>query len=506
MDRLLRAHLRFTNFFYMGGMPRPVKRCFSPGIYADLLSIQMDCRKEIRELVIFNLRAGKDDPTVLRLQPIVWAYLLQKLLPSGHDNLEVMQLLFTEIPSYYWRADFVPLIRFIERKGMKIPYEDGVATTLRTAIQGGLYLYVAEVILQDYVGVESTIFRQDDIDLSPPQDSRLHLLLNMAGSRSIRRMAIPAPFSFDSLFSRIVQGIGNCLGVSLYGNNLLPAVASDTNRHAVLKLLYDLISSAEFDDPVTRRDQIIVLTIFFRVLDSTFPLPPFLDKDWCTTQLAVKSVGTVCVDVLRLSPYLEDHHHMACELGTYFFRYTSFTNETLAYFVSTLFEQLRKQDGRVLSVFLDLIVTGLSSEQWNVQVRERSLKHLYEPENLFTSCTTLITWGDLRTLRRLALLRPRDPAWPRCLQQLEVFDFSLQPLGTHDIPHTISDLKAFIEAGCVGTFGKVDTASSNFMPLDQEDADPPRHPWSTAWRRVRRFLPGEPSREETGSSSNDHGV
>ncbi|KAK0448776.1 hypothetical protein EV421DRAFT_1484787 [Armillaria borealis] len=180
VDRLLRAHLRFTDSFYIGRMPRPAKGCFSPGIYADLLSIQTDCRKEIRELVISNLRAVPNDPTALRLQPIVWAYLLQKLLPSGPDNLEVMQLLFTEIPPFYWRADFISPIHFIERKGMKIPYEDDVATTLRMAIQGGLYLYVAEVILQDHVGVESTIFRQDHIALSPPHDSRLYLLLNMA--------------------------------------------------------------------------------------------------------------------------------------------------------------------------------------------------------------------------------------------------------------------------------------------------------------------------------------
>ncbi|KAK0195054.1 hypothetical protein F5146DRAFT_1024016 [Armillaria mellea] len=504
VDRLLRAHLRFTDAFYVKRMPRPVKGCLSPGIYADLLSIQTDYRKEIRELVISNLRAVPDDPTVLRLQPIVWAYLLQKLLPSGPDNLEVMQLLFTEIPSFYWRADYISPIHFMERKGMKIPYEDGVATTLQMAIQGGLYLYVAEVILQDHVGVESTVFRQD-YDLSPPQDSRLYLLLNMAGSHSIRSMAIP-PYSFsDSLFSRILRGIGEFLGVNVYDNNL-PAVALDTNRYAVLKLLYDLISSAEFDDTVTHRDQIFVLTTFFRVLNSTLPHPPFLAKDWCTPQLAIKSVQIAFEEASRPSLYHEDYYHTAHELGTYFFRHTSFTNEALAHFVSTLFEHLRKQDGRVLSVFLDLIVTGLASEQLDVQVRQQSLEYLYKPENLFASCTTLITCGETRTLRRLALLHPKDPAWSGCLRQLEVFDFPEQASVMHYIRHTISNFKAFIEAGCVGTFGKADTMSSNFMRLDQEDEDSPRHYWSTVWHRVRRFIPGKDSREETGLSNNDSGV
>ncbi|KAK0505124.1 hypothetical protein EDD18DRAFT_1127831 [Armillaria luteobubalina] len=414
-----------------------------------------------------------------------------------------MQLLFTEIPPFYWRADFTSPIHLVDRKGMKIPYEDGIATTLRMAIQGGLYLYVAEVILQAHMRIEPTIFLQTDGHNLDPQ---LRLLLSMAGSPSIRNMAIPAYSFLDSLFGRILRGIGDFLGVSSCDNNPLPAVALATNRHAVLKLLYDLISSAEFDDTVTHHDQIFVLTIFFRVLNSPFPPPPFLPKDWCTPQLAIKSVQIAFEDVSQTSLYHEDYYHAAYELGIYFFKHTSFTNETLAYFVSTLFERLRKQDGRLLSVFLDLIVTGLASEQWDVQARQQSLKYLYEPENLFSSCTTLITWGEVETLRRLALLCPRDPTWSRCLRQLDVFDFPKQVLGMHDIPHTISDFKAFIETGCVSAFEKTDTASSYFTQPDQEVEDPPRHPWSTAWHRVWRFIPGESSREDMGLSNNDHGV
>ncbi len=96
---------------------------------------------------------------------------------------------------------------------------------------------------------------------------------------------------------------------------------------------------------------------------------------------------------------------------------------------------------------------------------------MYEPDNLFTSCTTLIIWRDARTLRRLALLCPKHRAWLGCLQRLQGAEFPEWALGIRDIPYTISDFKAFVRAGCVGAFGKDDTASSNFMRLDQEDED-----------------------------------
>ncbi|KAK0225551.1 hypothetical protein IW262DRAFT_694624 [Armillaria fumosa] len=330
VDRLLRAHLRFIDSFDFGRMSPPANSHLSPGIYAGLLSIQKDCYKEIRELIKSNLTAVPDDPTALRLQRIVWIYLLQKLLPSSPDNLEVMQLLFIEIPSFYWSADFIPSnTQVLERDGMKIPYEDGVATTLRMAIQGGLYLYVAEVILQAHMRIEPTVFLQTDVR---PLDSRLRLLLSMVGSPSIRSMAIPAyPFS-DRLLDRFLQAIGDFLGVSLAlpyipGN---PVVALDPNRHAVLKLLYILISSADFDDTLTRRDQAFVLITFFRVLNSTSPLPPFLAKEWCTPQLATKSVQVVFEAVSWDWPRYVDHE-AAYELLTCFFQNTSFTNEDLAF-------------------------------------------------------------------------------------------------------------------------------------------------------------------------------
>ncbi|KAK0448783.1 hypothetical protein EV421DRAFT_1900487 [Armillaria borealis] len=320
------------------------------------------------------------------------------------------------------------------------------------AIQRGLYLYVAEVILfQDqlfhmHFGQRSFFWDDIHINISSPPDSRLNLLLNMASSPSMRSMVFPASPFLDRLYSKIFRGICDFLGVSSYNNNT-PAVALDTNRYAALKLLYTLISSAELDNiPLERLNA--VWTTLFRVKNSTFPLPSFLAKDDWFIQLATKSVQIAFGYVSPTSFYHEDYYHTAYELGTYFFQHTSFTNEALAYFVSTLFEQLRKQDGHALSVFLDLIVTRLASEDLDVQIRQKSLEYLHEPDNLFTSCTALIIWGHTNTLRRLALLCPQRPAWPGCLQQLpQDFEFPERAWGMHGIPHPVSAFKAVIKAG-----------------------------------------------------------
>ncbi len=312
VDRLLRAHLRFTDSFYIRRMPRPAKQCFSPDIHADLLSIQKHCRKEIRELVVSNLKVVADEPTALRLQPIVWAYLLQKLLLSDPDDLEVRQLLFIEIPLSYWSPDFIPPTPVIEREGMKIFDEDSTVTTLRMAIQRGLYLYVAEVILlQDqlfhmHFGQRSFFWDDMHINISSPLDSRLNLLLNMASSPSMRSMVFPASPFLDSCFSKILRAICDLLGVSSHNT---PAVALDTNRYAALKLLSTLISSAELVNiPPERLNA--VWTALFRIKNCTFPLPPFLAQDWCTPQLATHYVQIAFEDGSPASAY---------ELGNHFF-------------------------------------------------------------------------------------------------------------------------------------------------------------------------------------------
>ncbi|KAK0505116.1 hypothetical protein EDD18DRAFT_325355 [Armillaria luteobubalina] len=442
VDRLLRAHLRFTNSFYIRGMPRPAKLCFSPGIYADLLSIQKHCRREIRELVISNLKAVPDDPTALHLQPIVWAYLLQKLLPSGTDNLEVMQLLFIEIPSFYWSANFTPSTQVIDRQGMKIPYRDGIATTLRMAIQECLYQYVAEVLLQDHMCIEHTVFYQNHTDVHLV-NSRLCLLLSMAGSSSMRSMANSVFLSPHSLFTGIMGDIASFLEIKPLSSHrgLTPTIPVNSNRHAVLKLLYTLISSVEFNVSLTLHERNVVLTMFFQVSSSTSPCPRFLRKYWCTPQLAVTFVHIVFKEYPRDTPYC---HHSAYELGTFFVRSTSFTNETLAYFVKSLFEQLRTQEDYLLLMFLNLIVPEMQSNHLGTLICQQSLEYLHEPDVLFTLCKTLFALDATNMLRRLAGFRPKDPAWDDCIQRLQ--DLQSPKWGNHQHIRILNAFKAFMEA------------------------------------------------------------
>ncbi len=347
VDRLIRATLRFTGDLDLC-MLQPAKDCFSPTLYADLLCIQLGYKEEALELVMSNLIASDDDDHTLRLQPIIWAHLLQRIISSDSspDKLAVMQMLFTEIPSLYWKADYVPQTYALESFGMKIPSEsDNGEVTLRMAIQRSLYIYVAEDILHYYLLFERAIFRQDCGDVVFFQYSRLRFLLSMAGSRSIRSMAADSRFmrsipassfaSNQSLFITIVESIGSLVDIAS------PHKDND-NRNTVLEFLYTLVTSVEFDDPLTLLEQSSALTMFFRILNSTSSRPPCLQKDWCTPQLATKFV--------RIA--LKDSGSPTHELGTYFFQHTSFTNETLASFVSDLFEELRTEiNGYALWIF-----------------------------------------------------------------------------------------------------------------------------------------------------------
>ncbi len=160
-----------------------------------------------------------------------------------------------------------------------------------------------------------------------------------------------------------MQSIGDLVDIAS------PSKDND-NRHTVLKFLYTFITSVEFDDPLTPREQTTALMMFFRVLNSTSSRPAFLETDWCTPQLATKFV--------RLSVWY--HMSDADERCTYFFQHTSFTNETLASFVSDLFEELRTDiEDVALWSFLRLIIIRLGSEDLGVHIRQQSLEYLHEP-------------------------------------------------------------------------------------------------------------------------------
>ncbi len=507
VDRLIRATLRFDSSPDVSWVQQPAKDCFSPTLYAGVLCFYSHCQEEIQELVLSNLIASDDDHT-LRLQPIIWAHLLKQVLysHSSPDKLEVMQMLFTEIPSFYWKADRVNITFSLKTLGTRISIaSDDDEVTLRVAINRTLYLYVAEKILHRHMLYEPTIFPQNNDEWY----SRRRLLLSMAGSRSMRSMtgshlrsmlnshfirrtagpqfsrSTPASSfaSNQSLFITIVESIGDLV-------NIASPRKDNDDRFTVLEFLYTLITSVEFDDPLTSREQTSALMMFFRVLNSTSSRPPFRETDWCTPQLATKSI--------RIALRGGDRHTL--ELGTYFFQHTSFTNETLASFVSNLFEELRTEiNNHALWTFLRLIITGLGSEDLVADIRQQSLEYLHEPDNLFTSCTALILWDDTRNLRRLALLHPGHDSWDGCLQRLE--DSEMEE-------SRVADFKAFIEAGRVGAFGEDDTASSSSFTGSSEGENDRylRHLWSTVRYRVQRFIAGKPRREEIELSSNDNRV
>ncbi|KAK0498073.1 hypothetical protein EDD18DRAFT_1156164 [Armillaria luteobubalina] len=137
-------------------------------------------------------------------------------------------------------------------------------------------------------------------------------------------------------------------------------------------------------------------------------------------------------------------HH---QLGTYFFQHTSFTNETLASFVSEIFEEFCSQ------------INDLG-----VHVYQQSLEYLHKPDNLFNSCIALIQWDDTQTLRRLALLHPEHSSWSSCIQQLEDSDIDRAQ---------VAKFKAFIQAGHAGAFGEYIVSASSSSASSQEESNGP---------------------------------
>ncbi|KAK0498097.1 hypothetical protein EDD18DRAFT_1156276 [Armillaria luteobubalina] len=500
MDRLIQARLRFTYSLYnpnIPDMPTPAKDRLSSTLYADLLCIHPGCDEEIRELLLSNLMTSDDNRTALHLQPIIWARLLARvsMSDSSPDALAVMQMLFTEIPSSYWKADYVPITYALDTLQMKLPSgsNDG-DVTLRVAIKKSLYIFVAEDILSWHMRFEPPIicrnYKNDLFENFYPY-SRLRLLLSMASSRSMRSMAdshmqsipdsyfkqsmtgkhlgrnIPSsPFAHNrSLFITIIESIGELVDIEA------PHEDND-NRRTVLEFLHALITSVEFDDSLTLREQRSALMMFFRVLNSTSCRPPFLEKDWCTPRLATKSVQIA----------LRDFDSPTHELGTYFFQHTSFTNETLVSFVSALFEESSPQIN-VRSEYL-------------VHVSLQSLEYLHEPDSLFISCTTLIQWNDTRTLRRLTLLHPKHDSWSGCIQRLE--DSGMDGA-------VVAEFKAFIRAGCVGGYGEDDAPpSSSSVSSPEENEKPPQHMWLTMRYRVQQFITGKPRHGGIELSRDDH--
>ncbi|KAK0436701.1 hypothetical protein EV421DRAFT_1830457, partial [Armillaria borealis] len=180
------------------------------------------------------------------------------------------------IPPDYWRADYQPppLFPKNDMKIRSISHQDHTAVPLEMAVFTHLYQGIADAFFEGFTHVKDSIFHPDPAtdEFPTPKDPRLLSLLMLAGSPSIRKMAINP--SMEELFIQVLRNLGIYMGVDDF--------ELDSNRYAVLKLLYTLLSSDDFGTTMMVDNQHTVLMLFLRVLNSTTPRPCFLPSDWCT--------------------------------------------------------------------------------------------------------------------------------------------------------------------------------------------------------------------------------
>ncbi|KAK0232175.1 hypothetical protein EDD85DRAFT_102576 [Armillaria nabsnona] len=448
IDRLIRALLRFPEWSSRLSIPSTsIKEHFSPSTYAELLSLQTGYRDEVKDLVQFNLISNDG---LLRLQPIVWAYLLKQLMPFDAADFDVARLLFLQLPERAWASGSTSLPITFEWNGVEVrdntPH-DGV--TLTGAIEKFLYPSIANAIFLRSAQIEDTVSDDDPNPETGPEpqplDPRIRFLLNAVRWPEIRRIVV-ADDNDDTALEWVVEKISIFFAIDAQSfdlNSDTPASKSDVNRSAILKALYLLISlpsSSPF------RDQRNLLAIFLRLLKSTSPSPGFLNEGWCTPELASQLVQIVFEGEAWTWPYELRLDDPACELVNYFFQSITFMDHTFAHFVDKQLFMTINWSGR--PEIMESIVVGLASARRRLpqQVYEQYLDILHEPQNLFTSCTSLIVRGRRKTLRQLALFRRRDPAWAACLKRLRQY-YDDPP------PSIFTEFEAFVTGACVGEFG-----------------------------------------------------
>ncbi|KAK0442216.1 hypothetical protein EV421DRAFT_600584 [Armillaria borealis] len=383
LSRYIRIYLRFTAtpgfIYYM-----PAVEMLPPGTCAALQSVDIYwyeafSRTSLPDRVITALREGEDstDKSILCLQPIVWASILRRLHPLG-SSINV-SLLLNEIPTSFWHPMFSPpplvftsgALRRLSRThiepeiasiltGLKIsspspPVDKPVPLCI--AIRTCLYQYVFETIILGHEDIRNIRGSVDYLGPTnefpePPQDPKLCFLLQIAGEPSLWDMPKVTgepndryPYS-RTLIGRVLLNIGVYLDVNKFSliDECIPSFGLDVNRHAVLKLLYEMISSADFGNgrPAYAKDCRIALLIFLRVLNSTSHRPRFLPKDWCTPELAAKSVRIAFEDdEWRSCQYEyevifeEDNQRFtpATELALHFFSSPPIINQAVGHFV-----------------------------------------------------------------------------------------------------------------------------------------------------------------------------
>ncbi len=98
----------------------------------------------------------------LFLQPIVWAHLLQTLLPFTLES-SLIPLFLRMIPMDYWHANYKPPPLF-PKNGMRIhsiSHQDHCAVSLQDAVYHHLYPDIADAFFEGFAHVEDSIFHPD---------------------------------------------------------------------------------------------------------------------------------------------------------------------------------------------------------------------------------------------------------------------------------------------------------------------------------------------------------
>ncbi|SJL11069.1 uncharacterized protein ARMOST_14470 [Armillaria ostoyae] len=508
IERLIRVRFRFDTWsLFLMDIDQPSTETYA----AEVLCADYYLPDSERTYEIFNLvkaqfmESPPDDQ--LCLQPIVWAHLLQYLLPFTPKSGLIP--LFLMIPPDYWRADYKPPPLFLKynMKIRSISREDHHAVNLRDAVYNHLYPDIADALFEGfthvedsifhselvadefpapqdphllslltladspYIHVEDSIFHPDPVadEFPAPQDPRLLSLLTLAGSPSIRKTAINP--SMRELFDRVLINIDIYMGLP-HGlpDHETPPFELDSNRYAVLKLLYTLVSSDDFGTTMMVDNQRTTLMLFLQALNSTTPRPRFLSSDWCTPTMAINFTEiafwfpdwTLSADPTTLEfvyEFLQVGEPMATQILSRFV-----SGRLLDYPVklrggSEIFQSQYKLPG-ILRAFIS-----------GVRRSDAAVAYLFELDNIFAVCAMFIIWQNIPDLHLLVQCCPDHPVWTECLQKLDTilehFELELPSWRREEIISTVSDFRLLFERGEPPIFNSRPNVSS-------------------LWRRLRR--------------------
>ncbi len=174
LDRIIRASFRFN---ISSSLPRVVDEAMgrdglSTETCAGILcfdSWSSPHADKIANLVKAQFMESSDKQ--LRLQPVVWARLLQMLLPFTLESGLIP--LFLMIPEDYWCADYKPPPLFPKNymKIRSISYEDHLAVSLQDAVSYHLCPGIADAFFEGFTDVKDNIFHPDPATDEFPRSS-----------------------------------------------------------------------------------------------------------------------------------------------------------------------------------------------------------------------------------------------------------------------------------------------------------------------------------------------